>query len=96
MISSHPDAPDPDILYGLRAPFGLLMTPVSLSQAEHCIAEAAQLVKNDPGAAERLLAAHVPGPDGRCTGCGRSMTRWPCVLVMIARAAQELRAGRRR
>ena len=75
---------------------GLLITPVSVSQAERCITEAAKLVNNDPGAAERLLAAHGPGPDGRCTGCGRSMTRWPCVIVMIARAAQELRAGRHR
>jgi hypothetical protein len=71
---------------------------VSPSQAERCIAEAAKLVNNDPGAAERLLVAHGPRPDGRCTGCGRSLTRWPCVVVMIARAAQELcvdRAGRR-
>ncbi len=69
---------------------------MSVSQTENCITEAAKLVNNDAGAAERLLAAHTPGPDGRCRGCGRSMTRWPCVLVMIARAAQELRAARRR
>jgi hypothetical protein len=69
---------------------------VSTSQAELCITEAARLVSNDAGAAERLLAAHLPGPDGRCKGCGRSMSRWPCVLVIIARAAQELRARRGR
>jgi hypothetical protein len=68
---------------------------VSVSQAQNCITEAAKLVSSDPGAAERLLAAHAPGPDGRCKGCGRSMNRWPCVIVMVARAAQEPHAGRR-
>lgn len=52
-----------------------------------CITEAARLVASDPGAAHRLLAVHVAGPDGRCRACGQQLVAWPCVLVAIARQA---------
>ena len=56
------------------------------------IAEAARLVAGDSGAAQRMLTAHVAGPDGRCRGCGQRPVSWPCVLVAIAR--QALRVAR--
>lgn len=55
-----------------------------------CINEAARLIRSETGAADRLLAHHRAGHDGRCSGCGRSVERWPCVLVAIAHRAQEL------
>jgi hypothetical protein len=57
-----------------------------------CITEAARFVASDSGAAHRLLAAHVAGPDGRCRACGQRPVAWPCVLVTIAR--QALRVAR--
>jgi hypothetical protein len=59
-----------------------------------CITEAARLLVVNSGAAERLLALHRPSGDGRCVGCGHTMTRWPCALVAVARAAQDLVARR--
>jgi hypothetical protein len=61
-------------------------------QRSACIVEAATLVAANTGAAERLLAAHHPKPDGRCHGCGSHLIHWPCVLVAIAHQAQALRA----
>lgn len=61
---------------------------------DSCIAEAARLIMRNLGEAERLLTVHRPSADGRCTGCGLSMTKWPCVFVAIARMAQDLVAGR--
>lgn len=55
-----------------------------------CITEAAELVRGSAGAADRLLARHRAGHDGRCIGCGRSLEQWPCVLVAIAHRAQAL------
>ncbi|WP_028922609.1 hypothetical protein [Pseudonocardia acaciae] len=43
-----------------------------------------------PGWVERVFERHV-SDDGRCTGCGSYRpVPWPCVLVVIARRAQEL------
>ncbi|MGH3613634.1 MAG: hypothetical protein ACRDRK_13795 [Pseudonocardia sp.] len=64
--------------------------PPSGPRSNGCIAEAALLLARDHGAADRLLAAHRPLPDGRCAGCGRSPSRWPCVLVVIAEQARTL------
>jgi hypothetical protein len=61
---------------------------------DSCIVEAARLIMSNSGEAERLLTVHRPSADGRCAGCGLSMTRWPCVFVAIARTAQALVAGR--
>lgn len=50
-------------------------------------AAAAQLA---PEVGQRLLAAHVAGPDGRCAGCHsavRLAPRWPCRLAAVARLA---------
>ncbi|OZM79826.1 hypothetical protein CFP66_22630 [Pseudonocardia sp. MH-G8] len=69
------------------------MTPTTppFGPREHgCITEAALLLARNDGAAERLLTAHRPTPDGRCTGCGGSPSRWPCVLVVIAEEARNL------
>jgi hypothetical protein len=59
-----------------------------------CIVEAARLITANRGEAERLLIVHRRSADGRCAGCGRSIARWPCAFVAIARAAQDLLAGR--
>ena len=58
-----------------------------------CIGQAARLVMANSGAAERLLLAHRPTTSGHCAGCGQALIRWPCPLVTIARAAQDLLAA---
>jgi len=47
--------------------------------------------------AERLLARHVPDPQGRCRGCtvagtGRPGAAWPCALHFYASAAVAIRS----
>ena len=69
----------------------MLQAAVQERQRAACIIEAARLVAADVGAAERLLSTHHPTPDGRCHGCRSHLIHWPCVLVVIARQAQELR-----
>jgi hypothetical protein len=69
------------------------VSDASAAGADSCIMEAARLIMRNRGEAERLLMVHRPSSDGRCTGCGLSMTRWPCVFVAIARTAQAIVAG---
>ena len=59
----------------------------------NCITEAARLVVCNEGEAERLLTVHLRREDGRCGGCGSHLIHWPCVMVAIARQAQELHAA---
>ena len=48
-----------------------------------------------PGWTARVGARHTPRPDGSCAGCGSyRLVRWPCVLVHIARRAEQTRAPR--
>jgi hypothetical protein len=51
-----------------------------------CIDAAARFLSAQPGAVERALITHRPRPDGRCRLC-RPLTRWPCTMASIARAA---------
>ncbi|MGI5126105.1 hypothetical protein ACQEVB_04750 [Pseudonocardia sp. CA-107938] len=56
--------------------------------------EAVAIVAGWPGVVERLLAAHVAGPDGRCAVCGgngRPAPLWPCSVAELAGAARRLR-----
>lgn len=55
--------------------------------AAECIEVAARFLAAQPGAADRVLAAHRRAPDGRCTGCGSRRVRWPCSTAVIARRA---------
>jgi hypothetical protein len=55
-----------------------------------CIREAARLVGDNAGEAERLLGIHRERPDGRCAGCGSHLVHWPCVMVAIAEEALTL------
>jgi hypothetical protein len=53
-----------------------------------CFKAAAALVASEPGASQRLLAAHQRSSDGYCTGCGNQRpVKWPCAPATIARMA---------
>lgn len=60
----------------------------------------AELIGNEPGMAERLLASHVPDRHGKCRACvngGQSGNQvWPCSTYENARAAAQLVKQRRR
>ncbi|HEY4005724.1 MAG TPA: hypothetical protein VGM60_11145 [Pseudonocardia sp.] len=62
---------------------------------------AAECLAQWPEVCERLLACHVAGSDGRCSGC-RLATQpappWPCTLHVLASMASGVRsrAARRR
>jgi hypothetical protein len=56
---------------------GMTQEPV----ADSLVETAATLAECFPELVERLRAQHIPGPDGRCTGCvsgGSLAPRWPC------------------
>ncbi|MBC8090490.1 MAG: hypothetical protein H7Y15_00785 [Pseudonocardia sp.] len=63
------------------------------ASVSECSDQAARLVARNPGAAQRLLAAHPPDRRGRCSGCGHKPPQWPCALVAVAERARELLAG---
>lgn len=71
-------------------------TGVGRDDRDACFTEAARLLVSNAGAAERLLTAHRPAPNGGCVGCGHSQARWPCALVAIGRQAHELAVSRYR
>jgi hypothetical protein len=57
------------------------------------------LATGDPHTWLTLRARHLPGPDGRCTGCRSSRQpaeRWPCKLRGIADQAAALVEAERR
>ena len=55
-----------------------------------CILAAAQFLAAQPGAVQRALTTHRCRPDGRCTGCGVTLVRWPCAIASSALLAQRL------
>ena len=58
--------------------------------------EAAGVVAGWPEVWRSLLAIHVAGPDGRCTGCARTnhgAPRWPCALATLGQTARTLHAA---
>jgi hypothetical protein len=57
---------------------------------DSCIVMAARFVAAQPGGVRRVLEAHQRRPDGSCTCRTHVVTPWPCVLVAIAVAAQQL------
>jgi len=67
--------------------------------AENCLLDAAAtLARCFPDLGERLRAAHVPGPDGRCLGCvsgGSLAPRWPCGPRSLADLAARVRDASR-
>jgi hypothetical protein len=59
------------------------------------IVSAAWFVANQPGGAARLFDRHWVREDGDCNGCGvYRPVRWPCVLIYIARRAEEFGLAR--
>jgi hypothetical protein len=58
---------------------------------------AGRLLASQPGSAARALDRHRPRTDGRCSGCTVTLQRWPCFVVLAARAAVglESRASKR-
>jgi hypothetical protein len=59
--------------------------------ARRSFAAAAAFVAAQPGGIERILAAHRRRPDGYCTGCVHTLSRWPCPVAGIALSAAEQR-----
>lgn len=59
------------------------------------IEAAALFLIDQPGALARVREHHTPLDNGDCAGCGvyRPVT-WPCVLIYIARRADELSGER--
>lgn len=58
------------------------------------VALAAELARM-PLLVERLLSAHVAGPDGRCVGCPSALwvaPHWPCRIAAVAALARDLPA----
>ena len=56
--------------------------------------EAAAIVAGWPGVAEKLIAAHIAGPDARCVVCWRqrpSCAALACGVALLAIAARRLR-----
>lgn len=56
-------------------------------KAVAAIDAAVQFVAAQTGGPARILAVHHRRPDGSCSGCSTSHTRWPCVAAAIATAA---------
>jgi hypothetical protein len=53
----------------------------------------AEVIADRPQWWSRLLADHVPGPDGRCRACPSAVSaapRWPCRIAVLADAARGL------
>ena len=58
------------------------------------IEAAARFVLAQPGWVNRVLGRHVRTPGGTCAECDIAQpTNWPCVLMVIARQAELLRAA---
>jgi hypothetical protein len=57
-----------------------------------------QMILNQPGMAERLIAEHTDDGSGRCRGCPvggqRGLHAWPCTLRLAAEEAQRIRRAR--
>lgn len=59
------------------------------------IETAAWFLLQQPGGVGRFFARHTALESGSCAGCGTYRpVRWPCVLVYIARRAQQIHPGR--
>jgi hypothetical protein len=60
--------------------------------AEELVHVLADVLVAEPGIAPRLLAVHVAGDDGRCSGClGRLRPAWPCqTRWLTTRAVEEV------
>jgi hypothetical protein len=54
-------------------------------------AAAVAFMASQPGGAERTLAAHRRRPDGYCSGCVSTLSKWPCTVAHIALTAAEQR-----
>gem|GEM_PF-2601067 len=66
------------------------MTGSSGDAVADCIEEAARYLATEPAAVMRALAAHRPGGEGDCLGCGQAATRRPCAIRASAERANEL------
>lgn len=64
------------------------------AQVAGCLDAAATYLATEAAAVHRALVIHVPGPRGRCSGCGRVAPVWPCVIAVIARRALGLLGDR--
>ena len=60
--------------------------------ADELVHVLADFLAAEPGIAGRLLAVHVAGQDGRCSGCfGRLRPEWPCqTRWLTTRAVEEV------
>lgn len=55
--------------------------------AGRIFAAAVAFMAAQPGGPERILAVHRRRPDGYCSGCVHTLSRWPCTVARIARSA---------
>lgn len=59
----------------------------------------AELLAGMPELYRRLLAEHTPDARGRCRSCtvpgtGLPGARWPCIIAVVARQAQDIAEDR--
>jgi hypothetical protein len=55
--------------------------------AQRTFAAAVAFMAAQPRGPERTLATHRRRPDGYCTGCFHTLSRWPCTVARIALGA---------
>lgn len=90
----------PRQLVAPHTPLELAATPDESLQTEHdaggtttpLLDVAAEFIAAQPNGPARLLELHQPDRSGRCRGCtqpgyGTPRDRWPCIAVLLARAA---------